>query len=42
VLGGITPWGFFYDPAVVPLFFGIDAMLALVGMIIGTREPWFD
>jgi hypothetical protein len=27
---------FFYDPGVVPIFFGIDAMLALVGTIIKT------
>ena len=27
---------FFYDPSVVPTFFGIYAMLALVGSIIGT------
>ena len=27
---------FFYDPSVVPTFFGIYALLALVGSIIGT------
>ncbi|MDT5097105.1 MAG: hypothetical protein QOC76_842 [Mycobacterium sp.] len=27
---------FFYDPAIVPIFFAIDALLALVGMIIRT------
>ncbi len=27
---------FFYDPSVVPTFFGIYAMLAVVGSIIGT------
>ena len=27
---------FFYDPGVVPTFFGIYAMLAVVGSIIGT------
>ena len=42
VLGGITPCGFFYDPGVVPIFFAIDAMLALVGMIMGSCEPWAD
>jgi mannose/fructose/N-acetylgalactosamine-specific phosphotransferase system component IID len=40
VLGGIT--GFFYEPAVVPIFFAIDAMLALIGMIMGSSEPWAD
>jgi hypothetical protein len=42
VLGGITPCGFFYDPRVVPIFFAIDVMLALVGVIMGTCEPWAD
>jgi hypothetical protein len=42
VLGGITPCGFFYDPSVVPIFFAIDAMLALVGVIMGSCEPWAD
>ena len=28
--------GFFFDPGVVPVFFAIEAMLALVGTIIGT------
>ena len=42
VLGGITPCGFIYDPGVVPIFFAIDAMLALVGLIMGSREPWAD
>jgi hypothetical protein len=32
----------FYDPAVVPIFFAIEAMLALVGTIMGSREPWPD
>ena len=27
---------FFFDPSVVPVFFAIDAMLALVGTIIAT------
>lgn len=42
VLGGITPCGFFYDPGVVPIFFAIDAMLALVGVLMGSSEPWAD
>jgi hypothetical protein len=42
VLGGITPCGFFYDPGVVPMFFAINAMLALVGMIMRSSEPWAD
>ena len=27
---------FFYDPSCVPVFFAIDAMLALVGRMIAT------
>jgi hypothetical protein len=30
------PWSFIYDPGVVPIFFAIDAMLALVGVMIAT------
>jgi hypothetical protein len=30
----VLPWSFFYDPSVVPIFFGIDSMLALVGLMI--------
>lgn len=29
-------YGFYYDPGVVPLFFAIDAMLAVVGKMIAT------
>jgi hypothetical protein len=32
----------FYDPGVVPVVFAIEAMLALVGMIMGSCEPWAD
>ena len=31
-----TAYGFFYDPEVVPIFFAIDVMLALVGTMIAT------
>jgi hypothetical protein len=31
-----TSFGFFFDPGVVPIFFAIDAMLALVGKMIAT------
>jgi hypothetical protein len=42
VLGEITPCGLFYDPRVVPIFFAIEVTLALVGMIMCSREPWPD
>jgi hypothetical protein len=29
-----TSYSFFFDPGVVPIFFAIDAMLALVGTMI--------
>jgi len=32
----------FYDPGVVPTFFAIEATLALLGMIMCSREPWPD
>jgi hypothetical protein len=32
----MLPWSFIYDPSVVPLFFGIVATLALVGVMIAT------
>ena len=31
-----TPCSLFYDPGVVPIFFAIDSMLALVGLMIST------
>ena len=31
-----TAYSFFFDPQVVPIFFAIDAMLALVGTMITT------
>jgi hypothetical protein len=30
------------EPGVVPIFFAIDAMPALVDMILGSCEPWAD
>jgi hypothetical protein len=38
----MTPCGLFYEPGAVPIFFAIEVMLALVGMIMGSREPWPD
>jgi hypothetical protein len=35
VLQGIS-WSFLYDPCVVPTFFAIDALLAVVGLMIAT------
>jgi hypothetical protein len=31
-----TSYGFFFDPGVVPIFFAIDTLLALVGKMIAT------
>jgi len=31
-----TSFGLYYDPSVVPLFFAIDVMLALVGSMIAS------
>ena len=32
----MLPGSFIYDPSVVPIFFGIVAMLSLVGVMIAT------
>jgi len=32
----VLHWSFIYDPSVVPIFFGIVAVLALVGVMIAT------
>jgi hypothetical protein len=31
-----TSYSFYFDPEVVPIFFAIDVMLALVGTMIAT------